>query len=135
MSRPVRTKASEPQAITTESGEELIVLTRRAYDALLARAGDEAAEDRMTRILVRAARGQSEKPMPAWLAESVARGVSPIKAARIHGGLTQMQLAERAGIGQAYLSEIESGKKRGTDEILDKIAAELGVETDWLREE
>jgi PHD/YefM family antitoxin component YafN of YafNO toxin-antitoxin module len=33
------------QIITTESGEELVVLTRREYDALMARLGDEEAED------------------------------------------------------------------------------------------
>ena len=36
------------QSIVTEGGEELVILSRRAYDALLARAGDEDAEDRMT---------------------------------------------------------------------------------------
>ena len=36
-----------PQIIRTE-GEDLIVLPRSDYDALLARAGDEAGEDVMT---------------------------------------------------------------------------------------
>ena len=35
------------QIITTESGEELVVLPRREYDKLLARLGDEEAEDRV----------------------------------------------------------------------------------------
>lgn len=40
------------QFLKTEAGEELVVLTRREYDSLLARLGDEEAEDRMTvRIL------------------------------------------------------------------------------------
>ncbi len=38
----------DPQFINTESGEILVVLAERDYDALLASAGDEAAEDRMT---------------------------------------------------------------------------------------
>jgi hypothetical protein len=42
----------QPQIIKTESGEELVVLPRRDYDALLARSGDEEAEDRMTERLV-----------------------------------------------------------------------------------
>jgi hypothetical protein len=33
------------QVITTDSGEELVVLSRRDYDALRARAGDAEAED------------------------------------------------------------------------------------------
>ena len=36
------------QFLKTEAGEELVVLTRREYDSLLARLGDEEAEDRMT---------------------------------------------------------------------------------------
>lgn len=42
----------QPQIIKTESGEELVVLPRRDYDAMLARLGDEEAEDRMTERLV-----------------------------------------------------------------------------------
>jgi hypothetical protein len=36
------------QTIVTPAGEELVVLPRRDYDVLRARAGDEEAEDRMT---------------------------------------------------------------------------------------
>ena len=38
----------KPTFITTDGGEELVVLSRREYDSLLARLGDEDAEDRMT---------------------------------------------------------------------------------------
>ena len=38
----------KPQFLTTENGEELVVLSRRDYDSLLAQLGDEDAEDRMT---------------------------------------------------------------------------------------
>ena len=40
-----------PQFLRTETGEELVVLSRREYDSLLARLGDEEAEDRMTVLL------------------------------------------------------------------------------------
>jgi hypothetical protein len=36
------------QILRTDQGEELVVLSRRDYDILLARLGDEEAEDRMT---------------------------------------------------------------------------------------
>lgn len=39
---------SKTQIINTEQGEELVVLTRREYDAMRARLGDEAAEDAMS---------------------------------------------------------------------------------------
>jgi hypothetical protein len=50
------------QTIRTENGDELVVLSRRDCDVLLARAGDEDAEDRMTLIIAAEARG--ERPLP-----------------------------------------------------------------------
>ena len=50
------------QTITTEAGEELVILSRRAFDALMARAGDEDAEDRMTLIIAAEARGAAPLP-------------------------------------------------------------------------
>ena len=47
------------QIIRTESGDELVVLTRREYLALLARAGDEVAEDEITALLGGEARPRS----------------------------------------------------------------------------
>ena len=55
----------DPQIIVTATGEELVVLPRRDYEALLARMGNEEAEDRVTRRIVtesraRVAAGQEE---------------------------------------------------------------------------
>src|SRR5260370_34868440 len=43
----------KPQIIHTE-GEDLVVIPRRDYEALLARAGDEASEDAMTGRIIAA---------------------------------------------------------------------------------
>jgi DNA-binding XRE family transcriptional regulator len=118
------------QTIVTETGEELVVLTRRQYDALLAAAGDEAAEDRMT-ALIAAERG-GEPSVPSWLAEAVIAGATPVKAARQRAGLTQAALAAAAGITQGYLSDLERGAKAGSDAVLARIAAATGIETAWL---
>lgn len=48
----------KPQMFKTDAGEELVLLSRRDYDALLASAGDEDAEDRMTERLVEEARAR-----------------------------------------------------------------------------
>lgn len=50
----------KPQFITTEGGEELVILSRREYDALLASLGDEEAEDRMTILLAQDVRRRIE---------------------------------------------------------------------------
>ena len=118
------------QVLTTESGEELVVLSRRDYDALLARSGDEEAEDRMTLIL--AAEARAEAPLPELVSTAILKGDSVLKALRNWRGLTQVQLAEAAGIGQGFLSELEARMKAGSAETLTKLAQRLDVPAGWL---
>jgi transcriptional regulator with XRE-family HTH domain len=51
-----------------------------------------------------------------------------IKQWRKHRGLTQDQLAERIGIDRAYLSKIESGKRRYDQPFLEAAAVVLQCE-------
>jgi DNA-binding XRE family transcriptional regulator len=118
------------QTLTTESGEELVVLSRRDYDALLARLGDEAAEDRMTMII--AAEARADAPLPEPVSTAILKGDSLLKALRNWRGLTQVQLAEAAGIGQGYLSELEGRAKSGSPDTLTKLAQRLNVPIEWL---
>jgi phage baseplate assembly protein W len=50
------------QIIKTPLGEELVVLSRREYDSLRARLGDEEAEDSMTLVLAAEARSALAAP-------------------------------------------------------------------------
>lgn len=119
-----------PQIIKTESGEELVVLPRRDYDALRARIGDETAEDRMTEYLVQTAiaGGGASLPLEVW--DEVEAAPSPIGPLRKHRGLTQEALAAKAQISQAYLSELEAGKKTGDVQTLRVLAKALSVSLD-----
>ena len=126
----------KPQLITSENGDELVVLSRRAYDALLAAAGDEAAEDRATaRItdayLAEEAAGRGAA-IPFWFVELVAKHGSVVKAARKHHGDTQSALARALDISQGHLSDIERGRRQLTDLQRTQIAARTGVEAGWL---
>ncbi|MGQ0484986.1 MAG: helix-turn-helix domain-containing protein [Hyphomicrobiales bacterium] len=118
------------QILRTEDGDELIVLSRRDYDALLARAGDEDAEDRMTLIV--AAEARAEAPLPESVSAAIFAGDSCLKALRSWRGLTQAELAKRSGINQGYISEIENRSKTGTAETLSKLAEVLDVPAGWL---
>ena len=51
-----------------------------------------------------------------------------IRMLRAAKGLSQEELAFRAGIDRSYLSEVESGYKNLSVNVLDQIAAALGVE-------
>ncbi len=118
------------QTLTTESGEELVVLSRRDYDALLSRLGEEDAEDRMT--LIRAAEARAEAPLPESVSTAILDGDSILKALRVWRGMTQVQLADAAGIGQSYLSELEGRAKTGSPETLAGLAQALNVPLGWV---
>lgn len=118
------------QILKTEEGKELVVLSRREYDALLARAGDEDAEDRMTLIV--AAEARAETPLPESVSAAILAGDSCLKALRTWRGLTQAELAKRSGINQGYISEIENHSKTGAAETLSKLAEALDVPAGWL---
>lgn len=47
-------------------------------------------------------------------------------------GLTQTELAERVGITQPFLAEIEKGRKRPSLEVLEKLCDRLGCSADYL---
>ena len=126
-----------PQVITTEGGEELIVLTRRDYDALLAQAGDEEAEDRMTMRLIEEseaaiARGEDVLlPLEVWSA--LEKGGSRVRVLREYRGLTASELAQRAGLSVQDLINIETGRE-APDDILKALAHELAVPLTVLAE-
>jgi DNA-binding XRE family transcriptional regulator len=116
---------TRPQIIRTESGEELVVLPRRDYDAILARLGDDAAEDRMTVRLLAETRESTALPAELW--DEIETATSPIGPLRKWRNMTQAALAEATGLSQGYLSELEHGKKTGDVATLRTIAGVLGV--------
>ena len=61
-----------------------------------------------------------------------ARQESPVKILRKHHGLTQADLANRAGISRPYLTEIETGKKDGSIRAMKALAEVLGVSVGML---
>jgi hypothetical protein len=65
------------QFIETGHGDDLVVLSRRDYDALLARAGDQDAEDRMTLLIAAEVRGGARLQPPSQSSSSgLSRGPS-----------------------------------------------------------
>jgi DNA-binding XRE family transcriptional regulator len=127
---------ANPQIIRTETGEELVVLTRRDYEALRARAGDEAAEDVMSARIVAESDAALAKGADVALPDSVwaeiEGGANPLRVLRRMRGMTQDELAAAAGLSQSYLSDIEAGRKRGTADTLKSLARELRVPLDLL---
>jgi DNA-binding XRE family transcriptional regulator len=123
------------QIIHTD-GEDLVVIARSDYEALLARAGDAASEDAMTARIIDAtnakiARGE-DVALPSAVWAAIESGEHPVRAIRKYRGLTQIEVAERAGLRQGYIADIEAGKKTGSASSLKAIAAALGVPLDVI---
>ena len=118
------------QTIQTPAGEDMIVMSRRDYDALLAQRGDEDAEDRMTLLVAAESRGDAMLPAP--VSQAVLKGTGLVKALRNWRGMTQVQLADLAGLNQGFLSAIEARSKQGSDETMASLAKALDVPPGWL---
>lgn len=68
-----------------------------------------------------------EELIPSRVAYALLDGKNPIRVWREYRGLTQQQLAEKVGISKPYLSQLESGKRSGTTDVLMSIAQALNV--------
>jgi DNA-binding XRE family transcriptional regulator len=68
-----------------------------------------------------------EELIPAEVVNAILDGKNPIKVWREYRGQTQQQLADRVGISKPYLSQLETGKRTGTTDVLASIAKALDV--------
>ena len=129
---------TKPQIIHASNGEELVVLTRAAYDALIAAAPDVAIDDddAADLAMLRKARAEwkaaGQPVVPLQVVRRVQAGDTYLKAFRAERGLTQGELAKRAGIAQGYLSEIESERKTPNATTRDALAKALDIHPIWL---
>jgi transcriptional regulator with XRE-family HTH domain len=55
-----------------------------------------------------------------------------LKVARARAGLTQFDLALRAGLPESRVAKFETGRQRPTAEELSRLAGALGVDTEEL---
>ncbi len=117
---------NKPQIIQTPSGEEMVVIPRAEYDALLEASEDfedaHAAEQSMARI----ASGEVEL-IPEAQVDAYLDAPTPLAFWRKKRALTQASLARDVGVSQAYLSEIEAGKKEARIGVLRDLAKVLKV--------
>jgi Helix-turn-helix len=125
---------SAPQIIRTPSGEELVVLPRADYEALLDRADCEAedADDVAIYDARKAELAAGSVVLPPEVSAAIVRGDSRLKAIRLWRGETQLQLTDKTNISQGYLSDLESGRRTGAPETLAKLAQALDVPVEWL---
>lgn len=122
-----------PQIIKSPSGEEMVVLSKQDYDALM-RAANEAAEDAADIAIYDARKSEfgEGKSFPAELSMAILRGESRLKAIRKWRGLNQSEVAKRTGITQGFLSDLENRRRKASLETAVKLAEILDVEISWI---
>ena len=122
---------SKVQFIYGEDGARLYAVVPAAlYGAM-----SEAAEDRADladaeAIEARIAAG--EPVIPGEIVNRICDGDNPVRVWRQHRGLKARELADRAGISQAFLSQIETGKKNGSFRVMAALARALEIDIDEL---
>jgi len=110
----------------------MAILAKADYETLLARAA-EIDEDEADVALYDARKAEQSPALPKDITELMLRGMSLLKAVRVSQGKTQMEVADyRMNIGQGYLSDLESGKRKGTPETLAKLAEIYNVPKEWF---
>lgn len=71
-----------------------------------------------------------EELIPSEVVYAILDGDHPIRVWREFRQMTQQELAERAGISVPYLSQLETGKRKGSLGVLNAIAEALKISID-----
>ena len=77
-------------------------------------------------------RSRDQERVPIELVDRLLAGENPVKVWREYRGLSQRALAARAGLNFTYLSQIETGARKGPVQTMKKLAEALGVDLDDL---
>jgi hypothetical protein len=113
---------------------EIAILPRKEYEALVLKAA-EAHEDAGTARLVARARrdiAAGTPLLPKQVVDRLAKGESPVRVLREWRDETQLHLSFRTGLSQGYISDVETGRRKGTAAALRRIADVLKVPLDLL---
>jgi DNA-binding XRE family transcriptional regulator len=117
------------QVIERNGKPEWAVVPYETYLQLVEQA--ETLEDIRDYDTAKAAlEGGEEELIPSEVVYALLEGRNPIKVWREYRDLTQAQLAQAAGISVPYLSQLESGKRKGSTDILMSIAKALRLSLD-----
>lgn len=110
-----------------ENGQEYVILPVQEYKKLLAFSEDV---DDVAAFDMAKARG--EEAFPMHLYDAIDAGENPVRVFREYRKMNQKALAAEAGISEAYLSQIEGGRRQGSAKTMKAIARVLNVEMDDL---
>jgi acyl-CoA reductase-like NAD-dependent aldehyde dehydrogenase len=121
------------QYLKTPSGEELVVISRADYDAMIAEMANAAEDDADAAIYAaRKAELRAEDILPPEVSSLLLKGDSRLRAIRKWRDVTQMLLMHRTDLTQGHISDLETGRRRITREVAQQLARALDVPVSWL---
>ena len=117
------------QFITDSSGAKLAVLPEAEYRTLTAAYDTLDDIEALDRFRRRMAAGEEEL-VPDAIVDRLLNGENKIRVWREHRGMTVRDLAVAAGVTAPYMSQIETGAREGSIDVLKRIAAALSLSLD-----
>ena len=112
-----------PVMTKSPKGDDIVILSRKEYDRLLAAADEDVIDAAMAKKAI----ARNEETLSEAEVGELLAARTPLAFWRKKRGLTQTDLAKAVGIAQGFLSEIESGLKTGDVTVLQRIASALEV--------
>ncbi len=129
------------KVIRTPKGEELVLLPKAEYDrlrrlereaGLQAAAVQEAQDVQQAMRILAEIRSGVQETVPQAMVQRLLTGEHPVLVWREYRKLTAEALAQRAGLSRAYVTQIETGARKGSVRSLRALARALNVEMEDL---
>lgn len=114
--------------LVDEKGNKFVLLPVKEYERLC-----RNMETSADIAVYNAAMARKEEGFPKRLFDKIDEGRSAVTVFREYRRMKQSELAKASGITEAYLSQIESGKRKGSA-VLKKIAKALRVPMELICE-
>ncbi len=113
---------------------EVAILPREDYEALVAKAAETDEDAGTARLVARARReiAAGGPLLPKHVVDRLAKGENPVRVLREWRDITQLYLTSKTELSQGYISDVETGRRKGTAAALRLIADVLKVPLDLL---
>jgi len=113
---------------------EVAILPRKEYEALVAKAAEAEGDAGTARLVARARKEVASGGLllPKDVVDRLAKGENSIRVLRKWREVTQLYLSFKTGLSQGYISDVETGRRKGAASALRRIADVLKVPLDLL---
>jgi hypothetical protein len=122
----------KPQIFRAPDGTEMVILTKSEFDRLTSLVEEDEEDVAIFDERMAELKDGNASVLPAEVSQMMLRGDSLLKALRRWRGLNQLDMVPLTGLTQGYISDLESGKKKGSPETLRSIAKALKIDPAWL---